>query len=185
MRRADRFLQLVLPLSRGRVRASAALAERLGVSVRTVYRDIAGLVAQGTPIECAPGIGDALRAGCQLPPLMCDREELEAQALGAAWAARCARRAIGEAAERVHAKLDAHDRDEAGRESVRRPWPPGLYYRGRVWTLAAWCELRRGCRSFRVDRFIERVRRDDPVPPDARIGLAAYLARVGAEPGVC
>jgi predicted DNA-binding transcriptional regulator YafY len=230
MRRADRLFQLVLLLSRGKVRTSAALAERLGVSVRTVYRDIADLVAQGTPIEGAPGIGYALRAGYQLPPLMFDREELEALALGAAWAARYADRAIGEAAERVLAKvdavlperlrpalraegleiidfsideatrthlatarlavgarikLDAHYRDEAGRESVRRLWPLGLYYWGRIWTLAAWCELRRDYRSFRVDRFIELVRREEPVPADAGISLAGYLARVGADTGPC
>ncbi len=42
--------------------------------------------------------------------------------------------------------------DEQGRPSARRIWPLGCFYWGRVWTLAAWCELRGDFRGFRIDR---------------------------------
>ena len=50
MRRADRLFQLLVELGRNRVRTARQLGERLGVSERTIYRDIADLAAQGTPI---------------------------------------------------------------------------------------------------------------------------------------
>jgi len=44
------------------------------------------------------------------------------------------------------------ERGEASRRSVQ---PLGLYFWGNVWTLAAWCELRKDFRSFRLDRMTE------------------------------
>ena len=84
MRRADRLFQIIQRL-RGRRRAvtAAELAEELGVSDRTVYRDIRDLVATGTPIEGEAGVGYALKREYDLPPLMFDPDELEALALGA------------------------------------------------------------------------------------------------------
>ncbi len=58
------------------------LAERLEVSERTIYRDIADLQASGVPITGEAGVGYQLR-GFDLPPLMFDREEIEAMVLGA------------------------------------------------------------------------------------------------------
>lgn len=82
MRRAERLFQLV-QLIRGR-RLSTALfvAERLQVSARTVYRDVADLQAQGVPIEGEAGVGYRMRSGFDLPPLMFTSRE--AQALVAA-----------------------------------------------------------------------------------------------------
>lgn len=84
MRRADRLFQII-QLLRGRRRAVTAkeIAEQLEVSERTIYRDIRDLVASGTPIEGAAGVGYSLRAGYDLPPLMFDEEEIEALVLGA------------------------------------------------------------------------------------------------------
>jgi predicted DNA-binding transcriptional regulator YafY len=45
--------------------------------------------------------------------------------------------------------------DEAGRETVRQVRPLALAFWGRVWSMAAWCELREDFRSFRVDRVTE------------------------------
>lgn len=82
MRRSDRLFQLI-QLVRGRRLSTAAwLAERLEISERTVYRDVADLQAQGVPIEGAAGVGYRLGSGYDLPPLMFSREE--AQALVAA-----------------------------------------------------------------------------------------------------
>ena len=85
MRRADRLFQLIqlIQLIRGRRLSTARfLATRLEVSERTVYRDIADLMAQGVPIEGEAGVGYRMRSGFDLPPLMFTREE--AQALVAA-----------------------------------------------------------------------------------------------------
>jgi predicted DNA-binding transcriptional regulator YafY len=78
MRRADRLFHLV-QLVRGRRLATGDwLAERLQVSLRTVYRDIADLQAQGVPIEGEAGVGYRMRAGFDLPPLMFTHEEAKA-----------------------------------------------------------------------------------------------------------
>jgi predicted DNA-binding transcriptional regulator YafY len=78
MRRADRLFQLV-QLVRGRRLATGDwLAERLAVSLRTVYRDIADLQRQGVPIEGEAGVGYRMRAGFDLPPLMFTTDEAKA-----------------------------------------------------------------------------------------------------------
>jgi predicted DNA-binding transcriptional regulator YafY len=82
MRRADRLFQIVQLVRGRRLSTAEFLAGRLEVSVRTVYRDIADLQAQGVPLEGAAGVGYRMRAGFDLPPLMFTREE--AQALVAA-----------------------------------------------------------------------------------------------------
>jgi predicted DNA-binding transcriptional regulator YafY len=82
MRRADRLFQL-LQLIRGRRLSTADwLAQRLEVSTRTVYRDVADLQAQGVPIEGEAGVGYRVAADYSLPPLMFTPEQ--AQALVAA-----------------------------------------------------------------------------------------------------
>jgi predicted DNA-binding transcriptional regulator YafY len=78
MRRADRLFQLV-QLVRGRRLSTAAwLAQRLAVSERTVYRDVADLQHQGVPIEGETGMGYRLGAGFDLPPLMFSAAEAQA-----------------------------------------------------------------------------------------------------------
>lgn len=83
MRRADRLFQLVQILRRGRVTTAARLAQEIEVSERTIYRDIADLIANGMPIEGEAGVGYVLPASLDLPPLMFDRGEVEALAIGA------------------------------------------------------------------------------------------------------
>ncbi len=77
MRRADRLFQIVQLLRRRRSAMTAAdIAERLGTSERTIYRDIADLNLAGTPIDGAAGVGYRLRPGYDLPPLMFTRDEI-------------------------------------------------------------------------------------------------------------
>ncbi|MDD5279352.1 HTH domain-containing protein [Acidithiobacillus sp.] len=88
MSRAQRLLALIQILRRHRFAVTGAnLAEELGVSLRTLYRDIAALQEQGANIEGEPGIGYVLRPGFMLPPLMFSEEEIEALVLGARWVA--------------------------------------------------------------------------------------------------
>ena len=56
MSRSERLLDLIQTLRRRRRPVSGkALADELGVSIRTLYRDIATLQGQGAPIEGSPG----------------------------------------------------------------------------------------------------------------------------------
>lgn len=78
MRRADRLFQL-LQLIRGRRLSTADwLAQRLEVSTRTVYRDVAALQAQGVPIEGEAGVGYRVARDYNLPPLMFTAEQAQA-----------------------------------------------------------------------------------------------------------
>jgi predicted DNA-binding transcriptional regulator YafY len=83
MRRAQRLFDIIQHLRRKRLVRASELAQKLEVSERTIYRDIAELMASGVPVEGAPGLGYALRGGYDLPPLMFDSQELEALVLGA------------------------------------------------------------------------------------------------------
>jgi predicted DNA-binding transcriptional regulator YafY len=85
----------------------AALAGELGISVRTLYRDIASLQAQGATIDGAPGLGYVLRPGFTLPPLMFGEEEIEALALGLRWVADRGDRRLADAARNAMAKISA------------------------------------------------------------------------------
>ena len=78
MRRADRLFQLVQVIRGRRLRTAAFLAQRLEVSLRTVYRDVAQLQQQGIPIEGEAGVGYRLGAGFDLPPLMFSHDEARA-----------------------------------------------------------------------------------------------------------
>ena len=197
MRRAERLFEIIQLLRRHRVVRAADLARHLEVSDRTIYRDIAGLVSTGVPIDGEAGVGYMLRPGFDLPPLMFDANEVEALLLGArivqtradpelAGAAASAMekiRAVSPPAVRgqldlvgLWAPAHAHapitidqaalrhairDRrkvrftyqglDGASSERVVRPLIMAFF--GPVWLLAAWCEMRGGFRSFRIDRI--------------------------------
>jgi predicted DNA-binding transcriptional regulator YafY len=224
VRRADRLFQIIQTL-RGRRRAvtAAELAEDLGVSDRTIYRDIRDLVASGTPIEGEAGVGYALKREYDLPPLMFDPDELEALALGARIASSFGDEGLGRASETALSKIEAvlpsrlrarlaasplyAPRTWAGRsssyalavartalserrrlliqyrrrdgdESERVVRPLGAFFWGRSWTLAAWCELRRDFRTFRLDRM-ERIEAGEPFEEEEGRTLRDYLRNIG------
>ncbi len=83
------------------------LAGELGVSIRTLYRDIATLQAQGADIEGEPGVGYVLRPGFMLPPLMFSQGELEALVLGFRWVQKFADAPVTKAATDALAKISA------------------------------------------------------------------------------
>jgi len=108
MSRAQRLLDLIQLLRQHRRPVSgAALARDLGVSLRTLYRDIESLKAQGAAIDGEAGIGFVLRPGFMLPPLMFSEEEIEALVLGSRWVSERADGALGKAARQVLAKVGA------------------------------------------------------------------------------
>ncbi|MCE3261893.1 MAG: YafY family transcriptional regulator, partial [Pseudoduganella sp.] len=84
---------------------AAALAEQLGVSERTIYRDMQTLAELGAPVEGSAGLGYLLRSGFFLPPLMFDVDELEALVLGARWVRRQGDPVLARAAANALAKI--------------------------------------------------------------------------------
>ena len=199
MRRADRLFQIIQLLRRRRtVTTAAQLASRLEVSERTVYRDIRDLMLAGTPIEGEAGVGYRIRPGYDLPPLMFDREEIQALVLGVRIVRQFGDPALARASDAILAKVAAvlpadlepllagtklfvptilsgkgsadglaiarealvsrrrlrfryaNERGDASQRTVR---PLAVFFWGRTWTLAAWCEMRVGFRNFRVDRI--------------------------------
>lgn len=192
------------------------------MSERTVYRDLRDLSASGTPIEGEPGVGYRLR-GYDLPPLMFDKEEIEALVLGArivesfgderlARASRgvlskvaavlpkhlqpvlsrtalfapnigVGRRSAGALASVRHAvdeqrKIAIDYRREDGEASRRILRPLGAFFWGKVWTLAAWCELRDDFRNFRLDRMQNVTVLDDRFEEEPGKTLRDYLRAI-------
>lgn len=84
MSRTERLLSLIQFMRRHRRPVPGRLiAAELGISMRTLYRDIATLQGQGASIEGEAGLGYVLSEGFMLPPLMLTAEETEALVLGA------------------------------------------------------------------------------------------------------
>src|SRR6516225_364885 len=105
MSRAERLLDLIQILRRHRRPvAGKLLAEELGISLRTLYRDIASLQAQGAGIEGEAGIGYVLKPGFMLPPLMFSEEEIEALVLGSRWVAERGDQRLAAAAKNALAR---------------------------------------------------------------------------------
>lgn len=156
MSRTGRLFQL-MDAMRGSRRpvTAAALAEQLGVSERTIYRDMQTLAELGAPVEGSAGLGYLLRSGFFLPPLMFDTDELEALVLGARWVRRQGDPALAQAAANALAKIatatprdlrddmadtslwvplarDAPEHDEfvqPAREAIRRQRKMRIHYR--------------------------------------------------------
>ncbi len=197
MRPADRLFQVVQLIRGRRLTTAAWLAERLEVSERTVYRDVAALQLQGVPIEGEAGVGYRLGRGFDLPPLMFTLDEARALVAAVRIAQQWLDPALAQAGEaalsRVMSVLPSDVRERArqvqivvppvglsedegaalqalreaalARQKVRITYrdaaeqrtartlrPLAVFYWGKVWTLAAWCEARQGFRNFRIDR---------------------------------
>lgn len=108
MSRSERLLQLLQILRCHRRAVSGqTLAKETGVSIRTLYRDIASLQAQGAMIEGEPGVGYRLRPGFTLPPLAFSHEELDALVLGMRMVAEQGDRPLARNAMSILAKVNA------------------------------------------------------------------------------
>ncbi|MGB7407796.1 MAG: YafY family protein [Pontixanthobacter sp.] len=113
MRRADRLFEIIQLLREARHPVSASsIATDLEVSKRTVYRDMASLIAQRVPIRGEAGIGYVLDSGFDMPPLMLTEDEIDAAALGASWVSTRAEPELAVAAKRLLAKIEAVIPDE-------------------------------------------------------------------------
>lgn len=107
MRRGDRLFEVIEILRRARSPISAeAIGRELSVTKRTVYRDVAALMAQGVPIQGEAGVGYVLEAGFHMPPLMLTSEEVEAAILGAEWVRTRGDPALAKAAAKLISKIE-------------------------------------------------------------------------------
>lgn len=106
MRRTERLFQIIQILRANRSAVTGrSLADELEISLRTLYRDMAELIAQRVPITGEAGTGYVLDDGYDMPPLMLTADELEAAALGAAWVASQADPSLALAARDLVTKL--------------------------------------------------------------------------------
>ncbi|MBW8738720.1 MAG: YafY family transcriptional regulator [Streptomyces turgidiscabies] len=103
-----RLLRLLSLLQAHREWSGADLAGRLGVTPRTVRRDVDRLRELGYPVDASPGTGGGYRlgAGAELPPLLLDDDEAVAVAVGLRTAAAQGIEGIGETSVRALAKLE-------------------------------------------------------------------------------
>lgn len=108
MSRAQRLLDLIQLFRRyTRPVSGATLAEELGVSLRTIYRDIDALKAQGAAIDGEAGVGFVLKPGFMLPPLMFSEDEIEALVLGSHWVSQRTDTQLADAARNALVKIAA------------------------------------------------------------------------------
>lgn len=80
MTRDQRLYALIQLMRDGRLRTAAELASAMGVSTRTIWRDMAMMAATGLPVEGERGLGYILRAPLVLPPTVLSQDEVEALA---------------------------------------------------------------------------------------------------------
>lgn len=125
MRRADRLFQIVQHLRGGRLVTARLLSERLEVSERTIYRDIADLQSTGVPIDGEAGVGYLMREGFELPPLMFTRDEIVALVAGArmvrAFGGAAMARAAEEALIKIGTVLPEPERDRIAKTEIHTP----------------------------------------------------------------
>ena len=148
----------------------------LEVSVRTVYRDVADLVASGVPIDGERGVGYMLRRGFELPPLMFDVEEIEALVLGAAIVRHWSDASLASAARRAVAKIEAalpeHRRAQLLETAL---FAPPVSARSREPLSVDLAALRRAVRARTKVRFQYTDMNDAPSERVVRpLGLAFY-----------
>lgn len=128
VRRADRLFEIVQYLRGRRLTTAAQLAEWLEVSERTIYRDVADLVANGVPIDGEAGVGYRIAASFDLPPLMFSRDEIEALVAGARFVESWGGPSLARGARAALAKIaGALPRDKRAVLESTRLFAPGFF----------------------------------------------------------
>lgn len=107
MRRTDRLFEIMQLFRDGQFWRGQDIANRLEVSLRTVYRDIETLIASGVPIEGERGVGYLLREPIFLPPLTLTHAELEALQFGMEIVRSAVDEDLSEAASQLLIKINS------------------------------------------------------------------------------
>lgn len=124
MRRSDRLSEIVEIVQDGRLHLAREIADRLEVSVRTIYRDFDTLVASGIPIEGERGVGYMLREPVFLPPMNLSLTELEALHLGMAIVSEAADSELQMAAASLTLKIS---KVATANGTIPKAWGFGVY----------------------------------------------------------
>ena len=124
MRRSERLTEIIEIIRDGRLHLARDMAEALEVSERTIYRDIATLIASGVPVEGERGVGYLLREPVFLPPLALSLTELEALSLGMSIVQEVADTELREGARTLHEKIASY---APNRRKSPKSWGFGLY----------------------------------------------------------
>lgn len=107
MRRSDRLFDLIQILRDGRLHRAADLARQTQVSERTIWRDMATLMATGLAVEGERGMGYILRQPMTLPPMILTAQEREALRTGLRLVAEGADEGLARAARSLAEKISA------------------------------------------------------------------------------
>lgn len=149
MTKAERLFQLVTLLRARRSAITAeAIAEKMGVSLRTVYRDVQALSLSGVPIDGASGVGYLLRPGNHLPPLMFDSDELQALLVGSRMVQAFTDPELGAAAHRAEQKIRSILTEPLKQRAEHQPYRIP-YVEGDDLQRETHCRLRRACEARR------------------------------------
>lgn len=138
MRKADRLFQLVNLIRVHQPITAERLASRIGVSVRSIYRYIDDLSFSGIPIYGTAGVGYALDADFELPPLTLNTLELNALMLGMEMLSACADNELSGAARTLLSKVSAsitHHKVDPGTATIRALGSTPASTRGHLATL--------------------------------------------------
>lgn len=122
MRRAERLFRIVNEMRTREVIRACDLATIFDISLSTVYRDIAHLQASGLPIDGEAGVGYLLRPGFDLPNVAFTNDQIDALAVGLAFAERTGDPVLATAAREVRAKLQAIMPDPRQRKLADAPF---------------------------------------------------------------
>ncbi|MCP4325036.1 MAG: YafY family transcriptional regulator [Psychromonas sp.] len=127
MNRTERLFQIVEILRSRKTTTAGYLAERLGLSVRTIYRHINDLSLSGIPIISEAGVGYWLDDSFDMPPLMFNEEEILALSFGAKLVQQTADDFLADAAtsllQKVQRSLPAEKKKILNQITLHAPFP--------------------------------------------------------------
>jgi predicted DNA-binding transcriptional regulator YafY len=173
MRRADRLFQLVGLLRTRGFSTGQQLAESLGVSKRTVYRDIRDLERSGVPIRGEAGVGYRLERGLEMPPLTFSEAEIEALVLGARIVGAWSDHELASASESALQRLESVLPEPLRRVIATTPlFAPDF---GRRRSMVEWLPLIRQAIADRRRLRFEYVRADGEASARTVRPLALYF----------
>lgn len=165
MNKAERLFQLVLLLrSRRTAMTAEAIAEAMGVSVRTVYRDVQALSLSGIPIEGEPGVGYMIRAANHLPPLIFTPDELQALLVGNRMVQAFTDKELAQGARSAELKIRSILTEPLQRHAEQQPYRIPIMtsddgMRELHGTLRRACEQRQKIRAIYLDEKQEKSER--------------------------